>query len=242
MTGIANKSEKIASAIYLITGFFNDQEPLKWDLRSLAGELVHLGASFSIESVLSEEREIVLSETRQLVLKLTKLFHVAKNAGLVSPNNHDIMQDELSQYGTILGKPVGLSSIFSLKDGEEKANIAKMLESPTASQGGGLEATVPETPDRDNQEGPAIVKDKNFRELLPAKDLKEFGVAKAKKNTRQSIIIGILKRKKEIMIKDVSPLIRACSEKTIQRELLSMVESGILKKTGEKRWSKYSLA
>ena len=44
------------------------------------------------------------------------------------------------------------------------------------------------------------------------------------------------------MIKDVSPLIKGCSEKTIQRELLSMVKSGILKKEGEKRWSKYSLA
>ena len=63
-----------------------------------------------------------------------------------------------------------------------------------------------------------------------------------KKNSRQSTIINLLKRKKEIMIKDVSPLIDGCSEKTIQRELMSMVHSGTLKKVGEKRWSRYSLA
>ena len=72
--------------------------------------------------------------------------------------------------------------------------------------------------------------------------LKEFGAISVKKNSRQSIIINILKRKKEIMIKDVSPLINGCSEKTIQRELSSMVDLGILKKIGEKRWSRYSLA
>ena len=44
------------------------------------------------------------------------------------------------------------------------------------------------------------------------------------------------------MIKDVSPLISGCSEKTIQRELLAMVYAGILRKMGEKRWSRYSLA
>ncbi|NCN08031.1 hypothetical protein GW944_00480, partial [Candidatus Parcubacteria bacterium] len=74
------------------------------------------------------------------------------------------------------------------------------------------------------------------------KDLKNFGAVSVKKNSRQSIIINVLKRKKEIMIKDISPLIDGCSEKTIQRELLAMVNSGILKKEGEKRWSRYSLA
>ena len=74
------------------------------------------------------------------------------------------------------------------------------------------------------------------------KTLKEFGAVAVKKNSRQSIIISLLRRKKEIMIKDVSPLIHGCSEKTIQRELLSMVDKGILKKIGEKRWSRYSLA
>jgi DNA-binding HxlR family transcriptional regulator len=72
--------------------------------------------------------------------------------------------------------------------------------------------------------------------------LKEFGAVSVKKNSRQSTIIALLKRKKEIMIKDVSPLIPGCSEKTIQRELSEMVETGILRKLGAKRWTRYTLA
>ncbi len=31
----------------------------------------------------------------------------------------------------------------------------------------------------------------------------------------------------------------SCSEKTLQRELVSMVKDGVLNKTGKKRWSRY---
>jgi hypothetical protein len=34
-------------------------------------------------------------------------------------------------------------------------------------------------------------------------------------------------------------VLATCSEKTLQRELVSMVKNGVLKKTGEKRWSRY---
>jgi hypothetical protein len=33
-----------------------------------------------------------------------------------------------------------------------------------------------------------------------------------------------------------------CGEKTLQRELASLVKEGVLKKTGSKRWSRYSVA
>jgi hypothetical protein len=33
----------------------------------------------------------------------------------------------------------------------------------------------------------------------------------------------------------------SCSEKTLQRELVSMVKNGVLDKMGEKRWSRYFL-
>ena len=62
------------------------------------------------------------------------------------------------------------------------------------------------------------------------------------KNRRYEVIINLLKKTKEISVKDVSSIVSDCSEKTIQRELLSLVDKGVLKKEGERRWSKYSLA
>lgn len=62
-----------------------------------------------------------------------------------------------------------------------------------------------------------------------------------KKNNRQDIIIDLLKTKSNLTIKDVAQVVTDCSEKTIQRELLSLVEKGIVIREGERRWSKYSL-
>lgn len=58
---------------------------------------------------------------------------------------------------------------------------------------------------------------------------------------RRERIKTILEAKREASIKDISGIITDVSEKTIQRELQSMIEDNIVKRQGERRWSKYSL-
>ena len=62
-----------------------------------------------------------------------------------------------------------------------------------------------------------------------------------KKNKRQEDIISLLKERSDLSVKDFTQIIKDCSEKTVQRELLELVEKGIVKKQGERRWSRYSL-
>lgn len=59
---------------------------------------------------------------------------------------------------------------------------------------------------------------------------------------REEAIMSIIKNKGQVSIKDISHLIRGVSEKTIQRELVSLTERGKVVKRGERRWSTYSLA
>ena len=58
---------------------------------------------------------------------------------------------------------------------------------------------------------------------------------------RKEAILSVIKNKGRASIKDISTLIRGVSEKTIQRELLSLINDGIVLKHGERRWSTYSL-
>lgn len=62
-----------------------------------------------------------------------------------------------------------------------------------------------------------------------------------KKNNRQETIINLLKTKSNLTVKDVAQVVTDCSEKTIQRELISLVEKGLIKREGERRWSRYSI-
>jgi len=59
---------------------------------------------------------------------------------------------------------------------------------------------------------------------------------------RRTRIQTILEAKGEATIKDISEIITDCSEKTVQRELNAMIEDNIVKRQGERRWSKYSIA
>ena len=61
------------------------------------------------------------------------------------------------------------------------------------------------------------------------------------KNQRQKQILDYLKGKGWLSIKDIADTLPNFSSKTVQRELLELVDKGLLKKRGERRWSRYSL-
>ena len=191
-----NKGQRLATAIYFITGFFEEKEPLRWQLRTLSLDLV--GDK--------------VKDKFNIVKEITALLSLAKDTNLVSDVNHNILTQELSKL-----------------EEEAKSPFIKTFFDEMTRE----EMTLPQ-PERAE-----AIKDKSSKE---PKELGAWSRPSVKKKSRQSIIIGLLKRKKEIMIKDVLPLISGYSGKTIQRELLAMVSSGILKKIGEKRWSRYSLA
>lgn len=58
---------------------------------------------------------------------------------------------------------------------------------------------------------------------------------------RRERIKTILEAKREATIKDISEIITDVSEKTIQRELNAMIDENLVKRQGERRWSKYSI-
>jgi len=221
-----SKSQKLVTALYLITSFFSDREPLKWKLRNLGSRLI--SANMLLKDRSSNKHDRGASDMHSIILEITSLLLILKQAGLVSEMNHSIINQEF----LALLDSIPLSEEFEPGSPNliKKDFFAiKELPPQIASR---ITTSAPRTLTTQNHP----IKDKN------TDDLKDFSVVAVKKNSRQSIIINLLKRKKEIMIKDVSPLIDGCSEKTIQRELLSMVNSGILNKVGEKRWSRYSLA
>ena len=235
MSELVKKPEKLASALYLITSFFNDQEPLKWKIRALTTELISLNTL--CQSHFFQEREATILKIRHLILEITNLLSVTRSVGLVSDTNSSLLSEELMKYLDLLGLPPGVKTqegtavlsldFFTTTGAERRINIS----------------------DTD----PFHLKDKNpdFNkksipvDTLAAKQkvgLRGLGVVSMKKNNRQNIIINLLKTKQEVIIKDISAIIRGCSEKTIQRELLDMVKKGVLKKIGDRRWSRYSLA
>ena len=56
---------------------------------------------------------------------------------------------------------------------------------------------------------------------------------------RTKKVLDFVSQNKGVSIKDITEAVGGYSEKTIQRELAFLVGQGLIKKSGERRWSTY---
>lgn len=225
---IYKKSEKISSALYMVTDFIQDSEPLKTEMRKKALSLIN--KSLSLSSGASAERKSLLSSIVQAALSLISFSHIAMLSGIVSVMNHQIIKRELELFIKIIEdreSPGKLGKNFVLSSDLVKDEALLQMNKAQSAAKTSLDTSRVQSP---NQviaySRPPQVKHE---------------IKSDRKNERQELIIATIRAKGELSIRDLSTVIKGCSEKTIQRELLALVEAGILNKTGERRWSRYSL-
>ena len=228
------KTEKLASAVYLVTSLMSENEPLKWILRKRVSELLSLMLKY--KDVSDSEQSDFVYNIRTEVLGVVSHLEVANQGKLISTMNFSVLNQEFSN----------LLSVFSAseKEGKQSYNSPlpeNFLDSKThdfARHGGMFtrenlgNITTSDSSVLRGENSPGIyLKDKEEKlQNLPLQ-----------RSSRQNVILSLLKKKKEITIKDVAQVIKGCSEKTLQRELNSFISMGILKRTGVRRWSRYSL-
>ena len=93
---IYKKAEKIAAAIYMITDFFDDTEPLKMNIRKAALSLIDL--TLSLNTTLSPDRKSLLNHITRHSLSIISYSEIAARSGIESLMNHRILKDELQNF------------------------------------------------------------------------------------------------------------------------------------------------
>lgn len=92
------------------------------------------------------------------------------------------------------------------------------------------------------------VRQESVREKRPVRARTELlgtqgsGHSVSATRSRRDRVLDVLRDKGEATIKDIIEVITDCSEKTIQRELISLIKDNVVHREGERRWSKYKLA
>lgn len=230
---IFKKTEKITSALYLVSALLNDEEPIKWELRDRGVDL--LSASFTASSILPGDKNSVIQAIFTSALETISLLNVARISKLISEMNHNLLVHEIDQV-------VGL-----LRDRlAESAESAGYVLSESFFKTPDLFSTGFSNNVRASSSFSSLQSNSNKvsntkKSLTDQSVLKGHVEVQQNKSKRQETIISILKGQSNLTIKDFSRVIKDCSEKTIQRELLELVDKGLIKKEGERRWSKYSL-
>ncbi len=237
---VFKKVEKITAALYLVSGLLKDEEPIKWELRDRGMDL--LTSSFTASSTLPGDKNVVIQSLFTAALETISLLNVAKISNLITEMNHRLLVREIDNILGLLRDRLAssaenagyvLSDVF-FKTPNLFTTDFKSTGGQTTGQSSGSSAH--------DSHGGQLSKKTNSEILAINKPLhKGHADVQEKKSERQELIITALKGQSNLTIKDFSRIIKDCSEKTIQRELLAMVDNGLIKKEGERRWSRYSL-
>ena len=258
------KTERFVAALYILTELFPDSEPLKWELR-------FLGTSLSREVLSFSERSSVFSKENKgdafgTIVRAASLLEIAHVANFISVMNFSLFRKELDILSSLLeshGKtgrtmsggasfPESFFQIAQETIGQElqgahpsrtaHSAISARNQSMPIGEPTPLSDIPPKQPTHQQKDiiskGQLRVKDT----VLYNQSYKGHFSPRYRKEERRRMISDILRTRNVATIKDFRAMIKNCSEKTVQRELLRMVVAGLLKKEGERRWSRYSLA
>lgn len=262
---VYKKSERIVSAFYLVSNLLSDSEPIKWQFRNVGINI--MSQTLSLTSKPLSKSEVIYKVVSELV-RLLSLLDVSYVAGLVSNMNYTVLKKELENLLETLDasdfsrsgqshKKVLLDKEFFTVPSDHLAPSADpkedFLESVTRFPGQGLgssgmpirtwsdaAAFSSQAHRKGHNKGQKPIKDKILSLKNSPKGVSEEFADKVS-TRRQTLILELLKTKNNLTIKDFILVVKNCSSKTIQRELLKLVERGVLKKEGQRRWSRYSL-
>lgn len=241
------KTNKLITALYMVTDIMDKDEPLRNKLRTLGTEIISDINSSPLQ-VCSKISEIM------------SFLDIASAVNIISQMNCNILRKEFLELDqsvkdsgnktAIIDRKINLSKFFT----EEADNSHIPLPKDNYSRNGHPLHRI------GVQKGSTLLKalsektlslsDKNNGHLRTGHPTLSMGGFDALKKQRREDILNIIKIiGGNATIKDIKDKAKSlpagmgslssCGEKTLQRELISMVKDDVLKKTGEKRWSRY---
>ena len=238
MLFVAKKAEKLTTALYMITDFLNFKEPFKWEIREKAVHFLSLITLFSSASSATKKEHIIV-DILPILSETMSLLRLGLSIRLISRMNYSILQSEYSTLYDILHAQLSTQSIvdnfFLSKDLFEVSNtLDKGQNKRQYHKGQKADGNVL----YDTEQG--TNREKVSCSQSPSNNSDNVSLT-GKKGVRRDMILKVIRTRGEANIKDISEIISECSEKTIQRELMSLIRLGKVSRIGERRWSRYTL-
>ena len=223
---IKQKTLKITEALYRTTDLFSDAEPLKWSMRQNALDILNCPLSGSPQDI---------GHINFLVKDIFLKLELATGGTFISKTNFEVLRRAYSEL---------LEEVSSVKDSYKNLldSIVNLNETKQISdnQIKVLPKNVVGTKE-ENENHEEEVKN----EGVIKREIKHEDVTRTWNINRKEALILALKTRGPVSVGDLAKaLVEAgtqVSEKTVQRELGTLVATGAIKQEGEKRWRRYFL-
>ncbi len=244
------KTQKLITALYMVTDIMDKEEPIRNKLRTTGLEII------SDPEGKSQTSGAGMSITR--IEQVISFLDIAFAMSFISEMNCVILKKEFLELKRSIQeldkKPTWLAEFFENSPLEGYSDHSPhpnpLLKKERGRENSkGHHSIGHQTRTRIGvQKGSTLLKALSEIEMsdrMPASyQVRSFSL-ELKKQRRDDIITVIKNNQGSANITDIKNkaigALVSCSEKTLQRELMSMTKDGVLNKTGEKRWSRYSL-
>jgi len=250
----AKRTERLTSALYLVSDLIPEKEPLKTLLREKG--LMVMSDIFSLAVFGKEDREDVFFKIMTGISELVALLRIASVSYIISEMNSGILQKEYASLHNffesqsrdsgkqILGKEIILNDNFF--EGKEWARLNGIIGRYDKGHDKRHKINKGHGDDLYDQNSKQQTDDSVKSKIQIPERMTEETKGNHNENyiqeERKKTIVQLIKDSNgNASIKDISFHVKGCSEKTLQRDIISLMQKGVLKKIGERRWSRYSL-
>ncbi|MCX6752713.1 MAG: hypothetical protein NTZ87_04430 [Candidatus Nomurabacteria bacterium] len=230
------KTNKLVTALYMVTDMIDREEPIRNKLRALGSEIISDIHTMPIaRTVLATSIEEIMS-----------FLDIASAIGFISEMNCSILKKEFIELKESIQesniKPAWLEEFFQGSSHIGHAELVKgqPIRTRIGVQKGStlMKALSDKTrlmSDSSELRSNTLNPDSHTRDFDMLKKQRRYNITNVIKNNAEGSTIKDIKAKVNYGVEETL----ICSEKTLQRELVSMIKDGVLYKTGEKRWSRY---
>lgn len=243
------KTEKLVTALYMVTDCMDTDDALKGKLRLLGVEL--LSDMYKLSTLEPMDKDKHISSSLSRVREVISFIEIAHTIGFISDMNTHILKREFTVLIAELESYKSKDKHFTFALDESMFNVPEEFISDTKdySKNSGIRSSLSVFESSNTVKDISKQIDKRTT-VNPMSLIKKYPMSNlnATKIDRSERVISVIKSlvsktgKPEISIKDISSEFTDCSEKTIQRELNDLVSKGQIKKSGAKRWSRYQIA
>lgn len=224
LINIYNRCQRIATAVFLVSGLMDNGGELRTKIEKLSLDLISVSVNLKDSDLVKVSYS--LSEIEKKSFEIMSFLDIAGVSGFVSKMNVSILRSEFDSFLLELAKYIGVL------EKDRSVSVSEILKSS--------EQVIQSKIDYSSK---SFVPDhlKGVEQIgLDGYTQNGGGNGQKRKNLRKNTILDFIKRHDNVSIKDIAPNIVGCSEKTIQRELIELIDEGRIKKIGERRWSRYT--
>lgn len=250
----SRKIEKIVAALYLVTDVMDPELPLTRSLRAESLDL--LNACFQ---VLTGTGKMNPSELTRILVRLehvTSLVSIGRIAHHISEMNAQVLITELQKVTQVMAMDTQelsqkyTSYLYPRTQGREA--IQPVLSHTTLDDRSFEELeksrrrqndikTTLTTPINDIKKNSPII-GTNLENIPAASFTKKTVKTTFDQGDRKQEILNVIRSHKDATMGDIQRYVTGCSDKTLQRAIVSLIQAGLVGKVGDKRWATYHVA